>query len=96
MPLQEDAASKRAYLSNVCVAAAARRSGVASGLMQAAESAASSSGVEHLYVHVVADNAPAKRLYERLGFAVEAEESEGYARSLSRPRRLILHKRLGG
>jgi ribosomal protein S18 acetylase RimI-like enzyme len=88
-------AAERAYLSNVCVAAAARRRGVAAALMSAAEAHAAQAGVRHLYVHVVADNAAAVALYGRMGYEVEAEEGEAQARALGRPRRKILHKRLG-
>lgn len=86
---------RRAYLSNVCVAAAARRQGIAAALIEAASDLARSRGVEHMYVHVVADNAPAAQLYRRLGFEREAQESEAFARALRRPRRLLLHKQLG-
>lgn len=51
-------------------------------------------GVEHLYVHVVADNTPAHNLYLSLGYEQEAEETEAFARALRRPRRLLLHKQL--
>lgn len=52
-------------------------------------------GVEYLYVHVVADNAPALELYRSgCAFEVEAEESEAYARALQRPRRMLLVKQL--
>jgi hypothetical protein len=89
------AAMARAYLSNVCVARAVRRRSVARALMAAAEAAAAVAGVRHLYVHVVADNVSAAGLYTGCGFEVEAEEGEAQARALRRPRRKILHKRLG-
>ncbi|KXZ43502.1 hypothetical protein GPECTOR_88g445 [Gonium pectorale] len=92
---QADPRTRRAYLSNVCVAPAARRLGVARALLRAAEAAAAGKGVEQLYVHVVADNAPAVGLYcGSMGFQVEQTESEGFARSLQRPRRLLLAKQL--
>ncbi|KAG2446725.1 hypothetical protein HYH02_008287 [Chlamydomonas schloesseri] len=92
---KEDPRHRRAYLSNVCVAPAARRLGVARALLRLAEEEARRKGVEWLYVHVVADNVPAVALYcEACGFQVEQAESEGYARSLQRPRRLILGKQL--
>ncbi|GIL53141.1 hypothetical protein Vafri_8812 [Volvox africanus] len=93
---QADPRRRRAYLSNVCVAPAARRLGVASALLRHAEDVARRSGVEWLYVHVVADNTPAVGLYcNTFGFLVEQSESEGFARSLQRPRRLLLAKCLG-
>eukprot|EP00775_Hariotina_reticulata_P012867 gene12867-12993_t len=92
----EDQAIARAYLSNVCTAAAARRRGVAAALMTQAERVASGQGVKHMYVHVVHDNGAAQRLYSSLGYEKEAEETEGFARALRRPRprRLLLHKQL--
>lgn len=94
-PEAGDAATTRAYLSNVCVARAARRRGIARDLAVKAEEFARSKGVEALYVHVVADNEPAIALYtDSLGFNVEAEESASFAHSLNRPRRKLLFKRL--
>ncbi|KAG2494066.1 hypothetical protein HYH03_007709 [Edaphochlamys debaryana] len=92
---QSNPRRRRAYLSNVCVAPPARRLGVARALLSHAETVARRQGVEWLYVHVVADNTPAVRLYcNAMGFQVEQEESEAYARSLQRPRRLLLAKGL--
>ena len=92
---QEGAATARAYLSNVCVAKAARRQGIAQKLMERAEREAVKAGVQHLYVHVVHENQPAILLYKQaLGFEVESEESVAFARNLQRPRRLLLCKRL--
>lgn len=83
----------RAYLSNVCVSIAARRKGVAAALIKAAENKVIEEGeVTDLYVHVVWDNGAAVELYRGCGFEVEQEESESVARSLNRPRRLLLHK----
>jgi ribosomal protein S18 acetylase RimI-like enzyme len=56
---------------------------------------AASKGVRHLYVHVVASNEPALRLYEnQCGFEIEQREDESFARALNRPRRLLLHREL--
>lgn len=64
-------------------------------LIEAAAAEAARRGVEHLYVHVAADNAAARQLYlEQCGFSVEAEESENVARALNRPRRLLLWRPL--
>jgi ribosomal protein S18 acetylase RimI-like enzyme len=67
-----DAANKssqqgaRAYLSNVCVAKAARRRGLAQRLILAACAVAGEAGVTHMYVHVVHDNVPALQLYTQV------------------------------
>ncbi|GAX86392.1 hypothetical protein CEUSTIGMA_g13803.t1 [Chlamydomonas eustigma] len=87
-----DAKTRRAYLSNVCVAKAAQRQGIAQALMLTAEQEARREGVQHLYVHVVLNNEPAVKFYQRLDFELEAEESVGFARALDRPRRKLLHK----
>jgi GNAT superfamily N-acetyltransferase len=81
---------RRAYLSNVCVLPAARRTGLGRRLMNRAMRVAHQWGVERLYVHVVADNDGAKTFYLDLGFEVEAEESAAFASGLNRPRRLLL------
>ncbi|EFJ45206.1 hypothetical protein VOLCADRAFT_106017 [Volvox carteri f. nagariensis] len=94
---QFDPRHRRAYLSNVCVAPAARRLGVARSLLRHVEEVARGAGVQWLYVHVVANNTPAVALYcNALGFQVEQSESEGYARALQRPPRLLLAKCLTG
>eukprot|EP00878_Enallax_costatus_P041991 GHUV01048935.1.p2 GENE.GHUV01048935.1~~GHUV01048935.1.p2 ORF type:complete len:182 (+),score=35.88 GHUV01048935.1:1117-1662(+) len=90
----EGQATRRAYLSNVCVATAARRQGVAAALMIEAEQVALDMGVQHMYVHVIYDNTAAQRLYNSLGYEQETEETESFARALRRPRRLLLHKQL--
>jgi len=81
---------RRAYLSNVCVLASARRLGLGKKLIDASFEVAKSWGVEHMYVHVEAENVGAKRFYEAEGFVVESEETEAFALSLSRPRRFLL------
>jgi ribosomal protein S18 acetylase RimI-like enzyme len=42
----------------------------------------------------VHDNQPAVKLYQSLGFEMETEESEGFAKALDRPRRQLFYKRL--
>lgn len=64
-------------------------------LINAAAAEAAQRGVQHLYVHVVADNTAARQLYiEQCGFQVEQQESEGFARTLNRPRRMLLYRSL--
>lgn len=50
------------------------------------------SGITSLYVHVVATNEAAVKLYNKGGFIVEREESASDARRQARPRRSLLHK----
>lgn len=73
-----------------------RRQGVAQQLLSHAQAVSQAQGITHLYVHVVCDNVAAIQLYcQGLGFAKESEESDIFARGLSRPRRLLLAKYIG-
>lgn len=56
---------RTAYLSNLCVSPAARRLGVASALLAAAEEAAAAWGCSLLALHYDATDAAAKALYSR-------------------------------
>lgn len=58
----------RLLLRNLWVAESHRRLGIARLLMDAAEELTIASGVEMLYLEVLADNDPARSLYESLGF----------------------------
>ena len=51
-------------------------------------------GVSDLYVHVVAENAPALQLYLNCGFEVESEESKKLAATHNHEPRLLLHQTL--
>ncbi|BFI24556.1 hypothetical protein MPTK2_1g12680 [Marchantia polymorpha subsp. ruderalis] len=93
-PTGPEADVKRAYLSNVCVAEEVRRRGVGMELVEYAKETAKLWGIRYLYVHVVADNISARKLYEKAGFEYESEESVKEARSLGRPRRYILRTHL--
>jgi GNAT superfamily N-acetyltransferase len=59
-----------AYLSNLCVARAARRRGIGSALVRASERVVGPAGWGHdaLYLHVGMHDAPTSRLYRALGF----------------------------
>jgi ribosomal protein S18 acetylase RimI-like enzyme len=85
--------TKRAYLSNVCVLETMRRRGLAKNLIFKATEISRELGIEHLYVHFIHSNTPARSLYiDHCGFQFEAEEKEATARALNRPRRVLLHK----
>jgi ribosomal protein S18 acetylase RimI-like enzyme len=51
-------------------------------------------GIEELYVHVLAENHSARKLYEQMGFVYEKEETPQTARYLGRPKRLLLRTQL--
>ncbi|CAK9279398.1 unnamed protein product [Sphagnum jensenii] len=93
-PKDGEAEQKRGYLSNVCVAPQVHKRGIGAALLQRAQEVAQLWGVTDLYVHVVANNQAAMMLYTKGGFLYEKEETVSHARMLSRPRRLLLHKRI--
>lgn len=83
---------ERGYLSNVCVAPLMRQRGIGVALLQQAQKIAQLWGITSLYVHVVATNEAAVKLYNKGGFLLEKEESASDARRQARPRRSLLHK----
>ncbi|XP_070663279.1 GCN5-related N-acetyltransferase 6, chloroplastic-like isoform X2 [Malus domestica] len=63
--------SRYGYISNLCVAKAARRQGIASNMLQfAIRSAILNANVEQIYVHVDRKNKPAQELYRKMGFEI--------------------------
>ncbi|PSS04310.1 Acyl-CoA N-acyltransferase protein [Actinidia chinensis var. chinensis] len=80
----------RAYLSNVCVAKELQRNGLGYALIAKSKMVAEDWGISDLYVHVAADNEPAKNLYMNSGFVYESDEPTWQARFLDRPRRILL------
>ena len=92
----ECAATKRAYLSNVCTLKTLRQQGIALHLIQyAIDTVCRQHSIRHVYVHVVHTNEPALSLYTKhCGFEIESEEKPSVARALNRPRRLLLHRSL--
>jgi RimJ/RimL family protein N-acetyltransferase len=72
------------------VAAAHRRRGVGSALMQAAESWARRAGVSKLELHVFPHNEPAIALYEKLGYEREGLRRKQYTLPDGRPADVIL------
>jgi GNAT superfamily N-acetyltransferase len=57
-----------AWIGGVGVAAAQRGAGVGKALMQGAHEAARAAGARRVWLEVLVQNAPALRLYERLGY----------------------------
>jgi acetyltransferase (GNAT) family protein len=62
-----------AWIGGVGVVASARRAGVGEALMRAAHEEARSRGVERVWLEVIAENAGAIALYEKLGYSVVQE-----------------------
>jgi len=90
-PVHENLRSKkRCYLSNVCVLESRRKLGIARKLIERVIEDARKEEIAEIYVHVVAENVTAKRLYEKIGFVVEAEETSKEALARMHPARQIL------
>ena len=82
------------YLSNLAVDPRFRRQGVARQLLQACEQLALEWGFKDIYLHVMEDNAQARRLYSRAGFRLKSIEWSFSANLFGKPRRLLMHKPL--
>lgn len=68
------------YISNVAVASAFRRQGVADGLMEALRSRAEELGLAFISLEVRAGNEPAIRLYEKHGYRAVGRRKNYYER----------------
>ncbi|WP_448561919.1 GNAT family N-acetyltransferase [Trichothermofontia sp.] len=83
------------YLSNLAIRAPYRRRGAAQQLLKACEQIACDWGFQDLYLHVLDNNHPAKRLYLKLGYQVKSAPLPlAYVLNLGRPQQLLLHKRV--
>ncbi|KPQ37408.1 MAG: Acetyltransferase [Phormidesmis priestleyi Ana] len=83
---------KRAYLSNLAISPTHRRAGAARQLLFTCESIAVSWGFSHIYLHVMADNADAQRLYRRAGYRPCEVSNPILSGCGLRPQRLLLSK----
>lgn len=86
--------SQHPYLSNLAVSAPYRRRQGASQLLYACEQIALQWGFPDIYLHVLENNRPARRLYYKTGYRVCSIESTCTAWLFGQPRRMLLHKRL--
>jgi ribosomal protein S18 acetylase RimI-like enzyme len=80
------------YLSNLAVQPEYRRHGVAQQLLQTCEQMALDWGYENLYLHVLENNAAARRLYRREGYQLHEVETSLGAWFLGQPKQLFLRK----
>ena len=85
---------RRAYLSNLAVDYTYRRQGAATKLLHTCETVALSWGFHRTYLHVMANNQAAQKLYEQAGYR-PCEVSNPVLAGLGlRPERLLLSKQL--
>jgi ribosomal protein S18 acetylase RimI-like enzyme len=63
--------TEQAFIAYMAVEPAYQRQGIASALLRAAEEVAIADGLPFISLMVTEDNAAARRLYERAGFATE-------------------------
>lgn len=73
-------AADEAEILTLAVRPAARRRGLASRLVEAAERQAADAGAERLFLEVAEDNTAARGLYDRLGFEAAGRRRRYYAR----------------
>ena len=83
-----------AYLSNLAVSPNYRRHGIAEKLLIACEEIALKWGYNDLYLHVLENNDPAKRLYKKVGYNLQDSEWTWGSLLFGQPRKLFLRKTL--
>ena len=84
--------SQWVYLSNLAVCQRYRRQGVARRLLQAAEHLSLDWGFQELSLHVMADNAQARQLYQTMGYQLHRVEPTLFSLLNFQPSRLLLKK----
>jgi ribosomal protein S18 acetylase RimI-like enzyme len=82
------------YLSNLAVRTEYRRNGIAQQLLQSCERTALDWGFHDLYLHVLASNHQARRLYWKAGYRLHRIEVNPVALMFRQPRQLFLRKQL--
>jgi GNAT superfamily N-acetyltransferase len=85
---------KSAYLSSLAVDRKYRRNGIACELINEAETIAKQRGYRAVYLHVIDQNHPARKLYQKLNYLLTKSESNFATWLLGFPNRLLLHKNL--
>lgn len=82
------------YLSNLAVSLDYRRRGVAEKLLSCCESTAVEWGFNRLYLHVLENNYPARRLYYKAGYRLQETEWTWFDLIFRQPQKLFLRKYL--
>jgi len=92
--LGQEISTRCLYLSNLAVSPLYRRQGIALKLLHRCEEIAREWGFNDLYLHVLENNQPAKRLYFHRGYRLKYIEPYWMSWLFWRPRRMLLHKSL--
>lgn len=82
------------YLSNLAVEPRYRQRGIGQQLLLACERLVEEWGFHELYLHVLENNLPARRLYTKVGYQLHTVEADWVNWLMGRPRRLLLRKSL--
>ena len=93
-PWQLSVATRYPYLSNLAVQSQFRRLGLAQHLLTQCEQKAKLWGFSSIYLHVLENNRPARRLYYKLGYRLQEIDLSWDSILFRQPRRLFLRKRL--
>lgn len=80
------------YISNLAVTPHCRCQGVGKQLLLACEKIVYQWGHQHLYLHVLDDNAPARRLYAEIGYQLSETPSHWSSLAFVQPKKLLLRK----
>ncbi|NJK36420.1 MAG: GNAT family N-acetyltransferase [Oscillatoriales cyanobacterium RM2_1_1] len=91
-PWQTSSAHKYLYISNLAVHPQFRNRGIAQELLRQCEQIALNWNFPSIYLHVLEDNAIARRLYRRMGYQIRAIDWNWNSALLGQPRQLLLHK----
>ncbi|OCR00618.1 GCN5 family acetyltransferase [Oscillatoriales cyanobacterium USR001] len=86
--------SEYPYLSNLAVHPDCRRLGIAQQLLSNCERRALEWGFSDIYLHVLENNHPARKLYDRAGYKLHQIDWNWTCLFLGQPRRLFLRKNL--
>lgn len=86
--------TRQMYISNLAVSKHHRRKRIAHKLLLTCERIALSQGFQDLYLHVLDNNTPARRLYTQMGYEVKTLEWSPTAWFLGQSQQLFLHKSL--
>lgn len=93
-PLWHISSDRFLYLSNLAVQTDYRHQGAAYQLLLTCEQLALEWGFNDLYLHVLENNHPARKLYLKAGYRLQQVESRLGTWLWRQPRQLFLHKRI--